>query len=181
MGNPDDDAFGLEGIAPPLLQDEHVGIDVFPVGDRLWTMPSIAGRRFSKSSATYECSQHLHLLLHLLTAVVLLFTRPTRAASYYSQHLADSKAVHLVGPSGGDDAAALQQAINQVQETRGQGIVFVPEGRYRINNTLYVWPGIRLIGYGPTRPVLVLPANTPGFQDASHEKVMVFFAGNRSE
>jgi sugar lactone lactonase YvrE len=142
-------------------------------------MPSIAGRRFSKSSATYECSQHLHLLLHLLIAVVLLFTRPTRAASYYSQHLADSKAVHLVGPSGGDDAAALQQAINQVQETRGQGIVFVPEGRYRINSTLYVWPGIRLIGYGPTRPVLVLPANTPGFQDASHEKVMVFFAGNR--
>ena len=57
--------------------------------------------------------------------------------------------------------------------------MFLPEGRYRISGTLYVWPGIRLIGYGPTRPVLFLPANTPGFQDPSHEKVMIFFAGGR--
>ena len=142
-------------------------------------MPSTAGRRFSKSSATYRRSQHLRLLLNLLIASVLLVTRPARAASYYSQHLADSRAVHFAGPSGGDDTAALQQAINQVQETHGQDIVFLPEGRYRINSTLYVWPGIRLIGYGPTRPVLVLPANTPGFQDPSHEKVMIFFAGGR--
>ena len=56
---------------------------------------------------------------------------------------------------------------------------FSPEGRYRITNTLYIWPGIRVIGYGATRPVIVLPANTPGFQDASREKVMFFFAGGR--
>ena len=141
-------------------------------------MPSPAGRRFSKSSATYECSQHLYLLLNLLIAAVLLVPWQTRAASYYSQHLADPKAVHLAGPSGGDDTAALQHAIDQVQETTGQGIVFLPEGRYRINGTLYVWPGIRLIGYGrhAARPCPARPTR-PDSRTPSHEKVMIFFAG----
>ena len=66
--------------------------------------------------------------------------------------------------AGGDDTAALQQAIDRVQETTGQGIVFLGPGRYRINDTLYIWPGIRVIGCGATRPVIVLPANTPGFR-----------------
>jgi sugar lactone lactonase YvrE len=73
----------------------------------------------------------------------------------------------------------LQQAVNRVQETTGQGIVLLAPGRYCISNTLYIWPGIRVIGYGAERPVLVLPASTPGFGDASHEKVMIFFAGRR--
>ena len=62
-------------------------------------------------------------------------------------------------------------------DTGGQGIVLLGPGRYRINDTLYIWPGIRVIGYGATRPVIVLPANTPGFQDPTREKVMFFFAG----
>jgi hypothetical protein len=36
-----------------------------------------------------------------------------------------------------------------------------------------------VIGYGPTRPVIVLPANSQGFQEPSREKVMFFFAGGR--
>ncbi len=61
-------------------------------------------------------------------------------------------------------SAVLQAAINKVQETGGEGIVFVPSGRYRLTTTVYVWGGIRIIGYGVKRPVLVLAANTPGCQ-----------------
>lgn len=112
------------------------------------------------------------LLLGLAT------TTTARPASFYTQRLEDPKAVYIA-PSGGDDTAALQQAVNHVQETAGQGIVLLAPGRYHLSDTLYIWPGIRLIGYGAERPVIVLPANTPGFGDASREKVMIFFAGRR--
>jgi hypothetical protein len=98
-------------------------------------------------------------------------------ASFYTQRPEDSKAVTVAAPSGGDDTALLQEAIDRVRNTTGQGIVLLAAGRYRISNTIYIWPGIRVIGYGATRPVIVLPANTPNFQDATNEKVMVFFAG----
>ncbi|HEV2437574.1 MAG TPA: glycosyl hydrolase family 28-related protein [Verrucomicrobiae bacterium] len=101
-----------------------------------------------------------------------------RSASFYPQRLEDPRAVYIT-PSGGDDTAALQQAVNRVQETIRQGIVLLAPGQYHISDTVYIWPGIRLIGYGDTRPVMALPAHTPGFADASHEKVMFFFAGRR--
>ncbi len=109
----------------------------------------------------------------------LVGSLPVNGTSFFPQRLEDSKAVYLDRPSGGDDNSALQQAINRVQETTGEGIVFLAQGQYVITNTLYVWPGIRVIGYGPTRPVIVLPRNTPGYQDSDQEKVMVFFAGGR--
>lgn len=115
-------------------------------------------------------------------AVVLIFLAaemPVCPASYYTQRLDDPRAVYVAGPSGGDDTAALQQAIDRVQETSGQGIVLLGPGRYRISDTLYIWPGLRVIGYGATRPVIVLPANTQSFQEPSREKVMFFFAGGR--
>jgi hypothetical protein len=99
-------------------------------------------------------------------------------ASFYTQRLNDLKAVY-VAPSGADDTAAIQAAINQVQEKSGQGVVLLATRRYQISNTIYVWPGIRLIGYGAERPVIELPAATAGFGDAAHEKVMIFFAGRR--
>jgi sugar lactone lactonase YvrE len=113
------------------------------------------------------------VLIWLMTAL------PACPASYYSQRLEDPRAVYVAGPSGGDDTTALQQAINRVHETGGQGIMLVGAGRYRIDDTLYIWPGIRVIGYGATRPIFVLPANTQGFQEPTREKVMVFFAGGR--
>ena len=82
-------------------------------------------------------------------------------------------------PTGTNDTAVLQQAINRVQETTGQGLVLLGPGRYTVTNTIYIWPSIRVIGYGATRPVVVLPADTPGFQDASAEKQVFFFAGGR--
>ena len=104
---------------------------------------------------------------------------PARSASFYSQRLEDANAVYIAPSGGGDDTAALQQAINRVQETTGQGIVLLAPGQYHIRDTIYIWPGIRLIGYGAGRPMIVLPANTPGFGDATQEKLMIFFAGAR--
>ncbi|HVU09123.1 MAG TPA: glycosyl hydrolase family 28-related protein [Verrucomicrobiae bacterium] len=100
------------------------------------------------------------------------------AASFYPQRLDDPKAVY-VSPSGGDDTAPLQKAIDRVQEMTHQGIVFLAPGNYRLSDTIYIWPGIRVIGYGAERPKIILPANAPGFEDASREKQMFFFAGRR--
>ncbi len=119
-------------------------------------------------------------------AAALLAASPLWAASYYTNRLDDPKAVYLtkanfaVKADGiADDSDAIQQAINKVQEASGMGVVFVPEGRYRITKTIYVWPSIRVIGYGGNRPVFVLGDNTPGYQDSQNEKYMVFFAGGR--
>ena len=120
----------------------------------------------------------------LAVACVLVAAAPVRAQSYYTARLDDPKAVYLEtlgarGDGAADDTAAIQAAIDRVQETVGQGIVFVPEGRYRITKTLNVWPGIRIIGYGAKRPVFVLADNTPGYGDRTAENYMLFFAGSR--
>ena len=116
------------------------------------------------------------VLLVLLPGLAL--APSARSASFYTQRPEDPKAVYVT-PSGGDDTITLQQAINRVQETSRQGIVLIGPGQYHVSDTVYIWPSIRLIGYGTNRPVIVLPANTPGFADAAHEKVMFFFAGRR--
>ena len=78
----------------------------------------------------------------------------------------------------GDDTAALQAAIDRVQETTRRGIVFLPEGRYRLTKKLLVWSGIRLIGYGAQRPVLVLGPDTPGYQTGD-DAYLVHFVSDR--
>ncbi len=121
----------------------------------------------------------------ILSGLVLLGVVPcSRGASVYPVRLEDAKAVYLTqdrfpvhGDGTSDDSAAIQSAIDKVQETTGEGILFVPEGRYRITRTIYVWSGVRVIGYGERRPVFVLAGNTPGFQDGIG--YMFFFAGNR--
>jgi Pectate lyase superfamily protein/SMP-30/Gluconolactonase/LRE-like region len=120
----------------------------------------------------------------VFTTVVLLTAIPLFASSYYPARLSDAKAVYLTsdrfavkGDGVGDDTAVLQQAINQVQEKTNEGILFVPSGRYRLTKTVYIWPGIRLIGFGSTRPTFVLGGNTPGFQQGP--AYMFLFAGSR--
>jgi len=120
----------------------------------------------------------------LLAAAVMLSAAPLFAISHYQGRPNDPKAVYLtpenfpVNADGvGDDSPAIQQAIDKVRETSGQGIVFVPSGRYRLTKTIYIWPGIRLIGFGAARPTFVLGAKTPGFQQGP--AYMVFFAGGR--
>ncbi len=125
------------------------------------------------------------MLKTITTAVVLLTAVvPLCASSYYSSRPDDAKAVSLTreqfsfrGDGVADDTNSMQQAIDRVQETQGQGIVLVPSGRYRLTETIYIWPGIRVIGYGSTRPTFVLGPNTAGFQKGP--AYMVFFAGGR--
>jgi hypothetical protein len=58
----------------------------------------------------------------------LTFSLSAVASSFYTQHLDDPRAVYVT-PSGGDDTAALQQAINRVQETTRQGMVLLAPGQ----------------------------------------------------
>jgi hypothetical protein len=90
----------------------------------------------------------------LLAAAIFSSVVPLLASSYYPARLDDPKAIYLTqenfavkGDGIADDSAVLQQAINQVQEKTNQGILFVPPGRYRLSRTIYIWPGIRLIGW----------------------------------
>lgn len=109
-------------------------------------------------------------------------------ASFYTVRLDDPKAITLEPPafavSGdgiADDTDALQAAINAAQESTGFGIVFVPEGRYRLSRTVHVWAGIRLIGVGAQRPTFVLGDDTPGFQEGDGRYLLHFTSGRPSE
>src|SRR6202034_96570 len=100
--------------------------------------------------------------------------------SAFTTRLDDPRAIVLTGAVGdgkADDSAALQAAIDKAAADRDEGIVFIPQGRYRLSRTLYVWPAVRVIGWGAHRPVFVLGDNTPGFSKGIAD--MVFFAGAR--
>jgi sugar lactone lactonase YvrE len=112
---------------------------------------------------------------------------PLYACSYYPLRPDDPRAVCLTkdsfpvqGDGIGDDTDALQQAINRVQETTRIGVVLIPDGSYRLSKPIFVWQGIRLIGYGAKRPVFVLGKDTPGFQEGTG-KYMIHFADSRPQ
>ena len=134
-------------------------------------------------SGNGSVSKSIAMRKTLLIASVLASV-PVFASSYYPARLDDPRAIYLTaenfpvkGDGIADDSTALQQAINTVQEKTNQGILFIPTGRYRLTKTIYVWPGIRLIGFGTARPAFVLAASTPGFQKGP--TYMVFFGGAR--
>ncbi len=83
--------------------------------------------------------------------------------------------VQAKGDGRSDDSAAIQQALDQARDKTGHGIVFLPSGSYRISRTLVVPAGVRIYGVGPTRPVILLSANTPGFQKGV--STMIVFGG----
>lgn len=74
-----------------------------------------------------------------------------------------------------DVTAALQEAINQVKREKNFGILFLPEGSYRISKTIQIPSSVRLIGYGKKRPVIYLGANTSGYQTT--QNYMIWFTG----
>ncbi|AOH86872.1 gluconolaconase [Sphingomonas panacis] len=100
-----------------------------------------------------------------------------RSTSVYQSLPADPRAVIVKGVGDGraDDTAALQQAIDSAAAPTGNGLVFVPAGRYRISRSILLRSGVRVFGVGKTRPVIVLGDNTPGF--ASGIGAMVAFTG----
>lgn len=111
--------------------------------------------------------KHNAFVAGIAMLVAMLPALSLHAASYYPERPDDPGAVYFTpdnfsihGDGIGDDSDALQEAVSS---SRG-GIVFIPEGRYRITKTIIVGGGVRLIGYGQERPVIVLPPNTPSFQ-----------------
>jgi len=120
--------------------------------------------------------------ISLLCAVLLGISSFASASSVFTTRLDDRKAVYLTAQEFGvradgvgDDTAAIQAAIDKAEGGVREGIVLISSGRYRLTHTVYLWPGVRLIGYGETRPVFVLADNTPGFQ--SGVGVMFMFTG----
>ena len=112
----------------------------------------------------------------ILAIVMLCFCPASFAASTITTRVEDPKAIYMDAPTNtADSSDALQAAIDKASGKEREGIVFVPTGRYTLTRYVFLWPGVRLIGYGATRPVLVLPPNAPGFQTGIG--VMVIFAG----
>lgn len=139
-----------------------------------------------------KCSSIAAAYRQARTALLLSFVLTSAAAaqSVYLQRPDDPRAVDarpgvagLHGDGIAEDADALQAAINHVAETTGEGIVFLADGHYRLSHTVYLWSGIRLIGYGAHRPTLVLAPNTPGFQQGHRflgtGRYMLQFASRR--
>ena len=98
---------------------------------------------------------------------------PSGGASVYPVRPVDPQAVYLTpdkfpvkGDGVADDSAGIQQAIVAAAAKSNYGILFIPEGRYRISKTIYVPKAVRVIGYGDSRPVIVLGQDTPGYQKA---------------
>ena len=105
--------------------------------------------------------------------------------SIYTNRMDDERAVYFtpeyfnIKADGSMDVSdALQEAINKVQETIRYGVVFIPEGTYRISKTIHIWKGVRLIGYGKERPTILLAKNTSGFQEGE-KKYMFHFTSDR--
>jgi len=112
----------------------------------------------------------------LLFAAAVWLNGTVFAASVFTTRPDDSKAIYVEAPvANADNSSALQAALDKAAGSAREGIVFVGAGRYTLTHTIYIWPGVRLIGWGGMRPVFVLPPNTPGFQKGMG--VMVMFTG----
>lgn len=127
----------------------------------------------------------------LMGLFTLSFSHPLHAesaleptASVYNHRLQDPGALDLgaSGPfqiqSGTDITTALQHAIDSVADQGTFGVILIPEGAYHLTDTVRVWKGIRLIGYGTERPVFRLPAETEGYAGNS-PKYLLHYASNK--
>jgi hypothetical protein len=112
----------------------------------------------------------MHKRFLLTAAGLVLICSYAWAGSVFTSKLNDPRATYFapgtfgaVGDGVADDSAALQAAIDKAENRTHEGLVFIASGRYRVTRTIYVWPGVRVIGYGSTRPVVLLGNATPGF------------------
>ena len=132
--------------------------------------------------------KHSSTKLPVLTlAMAAMLAGPTHAAaatatapasqSAYQSMPDDARAITVRAKGDGvaDDSDALQQAIDRAANKGEGGLVFLPSGRYRLTRSILIPIAVRLYGVGKTRPVLVLAANTPGFQKGVAN--MVIFTG----
>lgn len=111
----------------------------------------------------------------LLAAVLLCSVAGAGAAdlsSVYTVRPEDPEAFYFTYENYGvkadgkmDVSDILQEAIYQVKNERNFGILFIPEGKYKISRTIYIPTAVRIIGYGEKRPEFILARNSPGFQE----------------
>ena len=110
--------------------------------------------------------------------------------SFYQARLNDEDAIYftpenfkITNDGKTDVSDELQRAINEVKINFNFGIVFIPEGIYKISKTIYIPTAVRVIGYGKKRPQIVLADNAPGFQeeypqDKGNAKYMFWFTSS---
>ena len=125
-----------------------------------------------------------------MSVATLVAAKPSKSESVYKSRPNDPEAIYFtpenypITADGKTDVSdALQQAVNDVKSRYNFGVLFVPEGTYKISKTIYMPPAVRLIGYGENRPTFVLAKNSPGFQeevagDKGRSKYMFWFTGN---
>ncbi|NQU86256.1 MAG: SMP-30/gluconolactonase/LRE family protein [Mariniphaga sp.] len=129
----------------------------------------------------------IFLTILLLNSLNILFANE---GSVYTMRPDDSEAYYFTPENYNikadgilDITDELQAAINQVKKEKGFGILFIPEGKYKISKTIYVPTAIRLIGYGENRPEIILAKNSPGYQqevetDKGLANYMIWFTGS---
>ncbi|MCE4554650.1 glycosyl hydrolase family 28-related protein [Roseateles cellulosilyticus] len=120
---------------------------------------------------------HAFALVALFAAGCAFAASAAASVSAYQTMPDDPRAiiVKAIGDGVADDSDALQQAIDSAANRDKGGVAFLPSGRYRITRTIVIPIAVRVYGIGKTRPVLVLTANTPGFQKGVAN--MVIFTG----
>lgn len=129
------------------------------------------------------------LLLLLLCFFTFTQLQATELKSIYTQRPKDPEAFYFTSANYKikadgkmDVSEVLQAAINQLKKEKNFGILFIPEGKYKISKTIYIPNAIRLIGYGKNRPEFILGKNSPGFQkevptDKGKASYMFWFTG----
>lgn len=122
----------------------------------------------------------------LCFAVILYSSLAIKAQSVYAQMPDDPEALYftsenfnIVSDGKHNVSEALQFAINKLKKEKNFGILFIPEGKYLINKTIYVPKAIRIIGYGENRPEFILGKNTAAYQDENN--YMFWFTDNLVE
>ena len=110
----------------------------------------------------------LTLLLMIILSVGISAQNPR---SVFTDRPVDEAAIYFtpenfnVKTDGRMDVSdALQEALNRTkQKENGCGILFIPEGVYKLSKTIYIPSGVRIIGYGGKR-FLSLPSKHPVFK-----------------
>ena len=117
--------------------------------------------------------------LIVLGIVLLGIAFPSHGASFYPARLEDPNAVYLTNPSATAKLTIARRSRPPSTKCRRprRGDPLHSGRSLPGHRTIYVWPGVRLIGYGEKRPVFVLADNTPGYQQGIG--YMFFFAGFR--
>ena len=133
------------------------------------------------------------MILILMLCLTCFQLNAVQLESIYTQRPNDPEAFYFTPENYGfkadgksDLSEVLQKAINQVKKERSFGILFIPEGKYRISKTIYIPGAVRLIGFGKNRPEFILTKNSPGYQeevpaDKGKARYMFWFTGGMVE